>query len=165
MTEDGTDVEEKARALFEKFSDRLRRDWEDHTIPSNPTVRGSSYKEGLANFLRQYFGNKYIVSTNVYLIDNRLACFDVFTDGQNEFDVVATFSQAEPRISIESGDVQWIPLSSAAFLCEMKSKLTKPNLESNLEKLQSICQLAANPGDRFIGNVPGEYSTNRHILI
>jgi hypothetical protein len=138
-------------AIVEGFSEKLRTQWAQHRRQSfNTNTKGKAYEEALRGFLDEYFEGIYDIETRVAVIDAPLNCFDVLTSGENEIDVVATFRQAVPRIILESGDMLWVPWDAVAFICEVKSSLTKGALEDDLEKLAKLNELGPEtPNRRF----------------
>jgi hypothetical protein len=101
-------------------------------------------------------------------MDEQLACFDLFSDdSENEIDVMALFSHASPRIILQETDVNWVPLEGISFLCEIKSRIDKGRLESDLEKLEIVRSIEVDPDDRFGTDVTGSYSVyyQLHCLV
>ena len=149
--------------LYERIQEQLRHDWEElRELYANS--KGDTYEESLAEFLRSYFGGVYDISTKAAVIDQDLKCFEKFdfVTGDDEIDVVASFSQAKPRIIFETGDerakLRWIPFEAVAFICEVKSRLSKQSLEKDFKKLRSVSDLSEALDSRFGPSVRYDYS-------
>ena len=147
------------------FQNQLERDWRTfRDIEGNDTARGASYEDALSDILSEYFGGIYNVETNCSVMDANLECFNEFdSSSQNEFDVVSLFRQANPRVILREGDITWVPLSAIAFLCEAKSKVDTGRLEDDLEKLESLRLLEADPDDRFPTKVSGDVTVDHQV--
>ena len=149
--------------LFERIQEQLQHDWKElREIYANS--KGSTYEQSLADFLDSYFGGVYDINTKVAAIDSELRSFDVFDfiQGDDEIDLVASFKNAKPRIIFETGsgagELKWVPYEAVAFICEVKSQLTKQAIESDFDKLESISQLNSTIEDRFGVTVSGNYT-------
>lgn len=149
--------------LFERVQQQLSRDWEElREIYANS--KGDTYEETLSDFLDSYFGGVYDINTKVAVIDQNLISFDVFdfVSGDDEIDLVASFSQAKPRIIFKTGDgkgeLRWVPFEAVAFICEIKSQLTKQSLEDDFSKLESISRISESIDDRFGPMIGGDYT-------
>jgi hypothetical protein len=142
-------------ALIEGFSDELQAKWRQHRAQSfNSNTKGAAYERTLAEFLEEYFSGLYNIYTRTATIDKQLSCFDVFTAGESEIDVVCTYKQAVPELIFDSGGMRWVPYDAVAFVCEVKSRLSTSSVESDLEKLAKLKSIE--PDDqskRFAGNV------------
>lgn len=155
--------ENQGNWLFERIQEQLRHEWEEiREIYANS--KGSTYEQSLADFLDSYFGGIYDINTKVAVIDPNLTCFDVFdfVRGDDEIDLVASFSQAKPRIIFETGEgkgeLRWVPFESVAFICEVKSQLTKQSLTDDFEKLKSISMISEGINNRFGPIITGDYT-------
>jgi hypothetical protein len=149
--------------LFEMVQQQLSRDWEElREVYANS--KGDTYEQTLSDFLSSYFGGVYDINTKVAVIDRHLISFDTFdfVSGDDEIDLIASFSQAKPRIIFKTGEgkgeLRWVPFEGAAFMCEVKSQLTKQSLESDFDKLESISRISASIDDRFGPMVTGDYT-------
>jgi hypothetical protein len=144
-------------ALVEGFNEQLRGKWVDHRRQAfNSNTKGAAYENALADLLKEYFGGIYDIRTRTAVIDEYLECFDVFSAGTAEFDVVANFSQAVPRVILESGDMKWVPYDGTAFICEVKSEINTSKLEDDLAKLAKLKKIEAdNQYNRFPNNSGG----------
>lgn len=149
--------------LFERIQEQLQHDWKEiRKVYANS--KGSTYEQSLADFLTSYFGGVYDVNTKAAVIDPNLLCFDVFdfVRGDDEIDLVASFSNAKPRIVFETGKgkgkLSWVPFEGVAFICEVKSQLTKQALTDDFKKLKSISEISASLEDRFGPMITGDYT-------
>jgi len=87
--------------------------------------------------------------------------FEVFSTGENDFDVVATFKNACPKIVLRVGDTNFIPFDAAAFIIEVKQTLNKENLAKDLEKLGKL--ISFDCSGRFGISFTGQFSIDRPI--
>jgi hypothetical protein len=129
-------------ALLNGVREKLQTQWQQHRKQSfNNNTKGAAYEKALRGFLLEYFEGIYKIQTRTAVIDQYLECFEVFSSGQSELDVVATFRQAVPGIVFQSGDMKWVPYDAVSFICEVKSELTKPSLVDDIEKLEKVNSL------------------------
>lgn len=141
-------------ALLEGLREKLRSEWQQHRRQSfNNNTKGAAYETALQSFLQEYFDGVYDIHTRTAVVDSELACLDVMNAGESELDIVAAFRQAVPGLIFNSGQMKWVPYESVAFICEVKSKLTKPALEDDLSKLEKVSELpiSSNRFDQFAG--------------
>lgn len=148
--------------LLNQVQNQLDSDWEEYREIKHGS-KGTQYEKTLKGFLDQYYGNIYDIKIKTSLIDPEKKAFDIFDfSGDDEFDVVGTFRQANPRIVFETGEapnqLHWVPYICVAFVCEVKSQLTKQSLEGDLEKLSNLSELDQTIEDRFGLNLSGEYT-------
>ncbi len=128
--------------LLDGLRNRLKSQWEESRKQSfNSNVKGASYEKTLANFLQEYIGGTYDIYTRIAVIDRKLKCFDLFTPGQNEIDVVASFPQAKPQIVFELEEMTWVPYYGVAFICEVKSELSTTALKEDLKKTGKLSKM------------------------
>lgn len=155
--------------LIRNFQTQLEHQWQRYRgTEGDDSARGSSYESALQDLLDEYFGGRFDIWSNCSVMDSQLACFDTFEkNAQNEIDVVALFSQASPRIVLREMDMNWVPLEGISFLCEVKSRVDKGRLESDLRKLEILRELEIDPDDRFPTKVHGDYTVDHqlHCLI
>lgn len=147
--------------LFERVQEQLRHEWEEYR-ELYAQNKGSTYEESFANLLTSYFGGVYDIHTKAAVIDSESMSFEIFDfiHGEDELDVLATFSQAKPRVVFETGEgkgeLRWVPLESVAFFCEIKSQLTKQAIEDDFEKLNKISRLTETLDGRFGPMIGGD---------
>jgi hypothetical protein len=60
--------------------------------------------------------------------------------------------------------MNWVPYDGVAFTCEVKSSLSKSNLEKDLKKLNILEELRGNPTKRFPQNLTGTDMVVPHQL-
>ena len=151
--------------LISNFQTQLEHQWSRfRAVEADDSSRGSSYETALQNLLQEYFGGRFDILSNCSVMDSELDCFDTFgKNAKNEIDVVALFSHASPRIILRETDVNWIPLEGISFLCEVKSRIDKGRLDSDLEKLEILRRLERDPDDRFATKVHGEYCVDHQL--
>lgn len=126
-------------ALLDGLQEKLRSEWQQHRKQSfNTNTKGAAYENALQGFLLEYFEGLYTIETRTAIIDRKLECFQRFDPGENEIDVVSSFRQAVPGVVFKSGEMAWVPYDGVAFLCEVKSKLTKPALEDDITKFAKV---------------------------
>lgn len=159
--------------LFNRVQEQLEREW-DELRELYANSKGSTYEQTLKDFLDSYFGGVYDVNTKVAVIDENLVSFQEFdfVQGDDEIDLVATFAQAKPRIIFKTGgnegELRWVPFESVAFICEVKSQLTKGSLESDFDKLESLSLISESLDDDRLGiNIGGDFTTTPplHCLV
>jgi len=150
--------------LFERVQQQLNCEWEAlREVYANS--KGDTYEQTLSDFLSSYFGGVYDINTKVAVIDQNLTSFEVFdfVSGDDEIDLVASFSQAKPRIIFKTGEgkgeLRWVPFEGVAFICEVKSQLTKQSLDGDFDKLESISRISDSIDDRFGPMIGGDYTT------
>lgn len=161
-----TSKEEEIVSLFEGIQKQLNHDWEQFRDQHhNPSNKGASYEQALGNFLTKYYRGVYEIQTQSVIIDQNLDVFDVFdtSRGEHEIDLVGLFESARPRIVFDVGDMTYVPLIGAAFLCEVKSKIDSVRLEKDLIKLRKVSKLAKNEQRNFAISQAGRYTTDDQI--
>lgn len=104
----------------------------------NPNSKGYEYEKTLAKFLNAYLGGLFDFHTRNALLDRDLKALEIFASGENEFDVIATFKNACPRIVLEVDGVKFIPYDAVAFITEIKQTLSATHLKEDLEKLGKL---------------------------
>lgn len=151
--------------LINRFQTQLKHDWSRfRDIEGDDSARGNSYESAFRDLLAEYFGGRFDIYTNCSVMDTHLSCFDEFGNGvSNEVDVVSLFSHATPKIVLREREMTWIPLEGVSFLCEIKSRVDKGRLKSDLEKLSVLRSLETDPDDRFGITVSGDYSVDHQI--
>lgn len=156
-------TDDQGRWLFERVNMQLSRDWKElREVYANS--KGDTYEQILSDFLTSYFGGVYDINTKVAVIDQNLISFEVFdfVRGDDEIDLVGSFQQTKPRIIFKTGEgrgeLRWVPFEGVAFICEVKSKLTKQSLEDDFNKLESISRISESIDDRFGAMMTGDYT-------
>lgn len=151
--------------LISSFQTQLEHQWSRfRDIEADDSARGNSYETALRDLLDEYFGGKYDIFSNCSIMDHQLRCFREFGENaDNEIDVVALFSQATPRIVLKETHINWVPLQGISFLCDIKSRIDKGRLESDIEKLDITRRLEQDPDDRFGVQASGEYTVDHQL--
>lgn len=161
-----TSAEDEINTLVEGIQQQLKQDWNQfRNQHHNPSNKGASYEEALSDFLDKYYSGVYETVTQTVIIDENLDVFESFDTarGEHEIDLVGLFRSARPRIVFEVGQMTYVPLIGAAFLCEVKSKIDSGRLEKDLKKLQKVSQLAKAENRSFGVAQTGEYTINEQI--
>jgi hypothetical protein len=104
----------------------------------NTNTKGYEYEKIVAAFFGEYFGGIFDFHTRKVLLDRDLKAFEVFDEGQNEFDVVATFRNASPRLVMRVGEMTYLPYDGTAFVIEVKQTLERTALKKDLDKLRKL---------------------------
>lgn len=107
----------------------------------NSNSKGGNYENILAQYLESYLGNLVDFHTRSGILDAGLEALTLFSLGENEFDIVATYNTASPKIVIKHGNISYIPWDAVAFLIEVKQTLTTDNLRHDLKKLDKAKKL------------------------
>ncbi len=78
----------------------------------------------------------------------------ILQHGSNELDVVGIFNNTTPKIVFKIEDTVLVPYDAVALISEVKSDLSKTNLESDLKKLANIMHLkiSSNRFTNFMGS-------------
>lgn len=147
-------MEKQLRNRFQEIYDRKY----------NPNTKGYDYERILGNFLEDYLGGAYNFNIRVGVIDNELKVNSVFSKKENEFDIVATYKSATPKIIHQ----RLIPYDSVAFIVEAKQtvKVSEDNLIHDLEKFERLSELEVSK-ERFSNqNInPYRFAINRPLRI
>lgn len=141
---------ERMLEMVGDFSEELQHNWSRIRKKNyNSSKKGDEFEKTLKEYLASYFSSAYEFRRGRALLDSELRCLKEYTGKENEFDVVASFRTAIPNVVFEEGDMEWVPYDGVAFLCEVKSGLSKSALKSDLEKLETLVDLRGDPSDRF----------------
>jgi hypothetical protein len=122
-------IDKQLRNRFQEIYDRKY----------NPNTKGFDYEKILGEFLQGYLGGAFNFQLRVGIIDNEMKVNSVFKKTENEFDIVATYKNATPKIVYQ----RLIPYDSVAFIIEAKQtlKLDKKHLINDLEKFDKLNNL------------------------
>lgn len=159
-------MEKQVKELVEAMNSEIESDFSRfRELPHNPDSKGSSYEEELQNLLQNYFGGSYNFYTKPAILDEDLNVFDIFDTarGEQEFDVAGMYKQSKPQVVFDIGEMTYLPLPGIAQVFEIKSRLTKPNIEKDLEKLGKLKQLL-NEEDRAPSGMSYEGGLSRPAL-
>jgi len=137
----------RTKHIIEKVeNDLINKLGEAMEISSPPNIKGESYEDSISNFFETYLGSIYDFHTRVSIIDFLGLCFEKFKPTENEFDIVATYKTAVPKILLEHERQKFIPYDSVAFIIQVKQDLDKGKLKSDLEKFRKLRSLPLYPG-------------------
>lgn len=134
-------IEEVSQGITKQFQDSFTTIRETHY---NPNTKGYSYEKILKDFLEKYLGGILDFYVRSAILDSELKCFDIFGTRENEFDVIAMYKNASPKIVMEIQDTHFLSYDGVAFIVEVKQTLTKPSLEKDLKKLSKLSKLSLN---------------------
>lgn len=128
--------------LLDGVDENLRNNFA-HTrgLYYNQNTKGGNYEKILAEYFEKYLDNLVDFHTRSAILVAQLDALTLFSHGKNEFDVVATFKTASPRIILESRDISYIPLDAVAFIIEVKQTLDKTKLENDIQKMKILKEL------------------------
>ncbi|MHA1609439.1 MAG: DUF6602 domain-containing protein [Candidatus Njordarchaeales archaeon] len=119
----------------------LRRLKELIELRANPNIKGQDIELAVKEFMETYLGSIFDFHNRVALVDSEGKYYEVLSPSENEFDVVATYRTAVPRIVIKIDTIKYIPLDAVAFIIEAKQNLTKESLEHSLQKFSKLSKL------------------------
>lgn len=111
----------------------------------NSNTKGGEYEKHIANIFHQYFGSRFDFHIRAHLLDAEMNYLELFSTGENEIDIIATFSNAVPKIVFKAGDTNCIAYDSVAFTVDVKARLDKGKLEKDLEKATKLSKLSKSP--------------------
>ena len=111
------------------------------SLKFNPNVKGQGIELAVKDFMEMYLGSIFDFYNRVALVDAGGMYYRTFSPAENEFDVVATYKTAVPRVVIETEAIKYVPLDAVAFVIETKHSLTRRNLELGLRKFSKLLKL------------------------
>lgn len=142
---------ELLNSLNSKFMTQLK---EIKPLRGATNTKGGEYEKVLTKSLKQYFASRFQFHSRSILVDAQMEYLKIFSYGENEIDIVATFNISSPQIVIKKGALKYVPYDATAFIIEVKSKLTKSDLSEDLSKLEQISKLPLSP-NRFMSGTIG----------
>ncbi len=101
----------------------------------NPNTKGSDYEEVLSTFLKEYLNGAFDFFTRVGVLDDECTIHNFLKETSNEFDIVAIYQDAVPKVVFER---RLVPYDSVAFIIEVKKTLTLPLIKADLEKFEKL---------------------------
>lgn len=131
----------------------------------NRNKKGYEYEKILTAFLESYLNGLCEFHVRVPLFDNELESLSLFPSDKNEFDVVATFNTAIPKIIFKAQGTSFIPYDAVAFVVETKKAVTKSALESDLDKFERLSKLKTGKTRFGITSIGGKYTIKRPLRI
>ena len=129
----------------------------------NANTKGAGYEKVLKEVLSDYLDSIVSIHDRCFLIDRNLDLLNTIPYDKNEFDIVATFNSACPKIVFQTDTLKYIPLDAVAFLIEVKQTITKPALKEDLDKMDYISKI--NTDGRFGVTFTGMYSVSHPMKI
>lgn len=160
-----TKGEEYAYTILNSFSDALNNRFQECKASNyDANTKGGQYEKVVSKFMETYFGGVLDFHTRAQVLDISLNCLRLFRRNSNNFDVVATFRAAIPRLIYSTGDITFVPLDSVALVAEVKDTLTKTFLKDDLEKLKLFSDLPFSV-DRFYPLITKENQVPRPLRL
>ena len=104
----------------------------------NPNVKGGGYEKIVKMFLETYLGGGYLFHERCSLLDTHLRIGEVFSDAENEWDVVGTYKNAIPSMVLKREGAPIIPYDAVAFIIAVKQTLTQKHLEKDLDRYRRL---------------------------
>jgi hypothetical protein len=103
----------------------------------NPNTKGFDYEIVLKDFFNSYLNGGFDFLVRVGVLDVGLKVKEVLKAKQNEFDVVAIYKNAIPKLVYQ----RLVPYDSVAFIAETKQTLTLTTLKADLQKFSKLSEL------------------------
>lgn len=119
----------------------------------NPNMKGHDYEKILAKFFEDYLGGAFDFLVRVGVLDMELKVNSVLTPKENEFDVIAIYKNAIPKLVQH----KFVPYDSVAFITEAKQTLTTTNLKKDLLKFKKLSKL------KVANNRPNIFSSSNYF--
>ena len=152
------------RRVVDGIGKQLRDKFEElRPLYYNTNTKGAGYEKVLKEVLSDYLDSIVSIHNRCLLIDRNLELLNILSYDKNEFDIVATFNSACPKIVFQTNTLKYIPLDAVAFLIEVKQTITKPALKDDLDKMDYISKI--NTDGRFGVTFTGMYSVSHPIKI
>ena len=135
---------EEAEKLLASFEKQLILKFEairEEIIP--PNTKGGEYEEIVKKFFEDYIGDAFEFLTRFGVLDIELKVNSIYKTGENEFDVVAIYRDAVPKLRHH----RLVPYDAVAFIIEVKQNLRLSFLKKDLMKLRKLNELKVHPID------------------
>ena len=146
---------EEAKEILDAIEKQLKNRFQEiFDEKYNQNTKGFDYEQLLGEFLQEYLGGAFNFLIRVGVIDNELMVNSVLEKTQNEFDIVAIYKQATPKLVHH----RLIPYDSVAFIIEAKQTLSISKLEKDLKKFDKLRKLQV-----FCNRVRNNYPTSFQI--
>lgn len=157
--------EQKAVAVLEAVSAEVIGKFErSKDIYYDPNTKGGNYEKIVSSFFESYFGGVLDFHERAQILDADLAYMEVFARGGNNFDVVATYKTAVPKLAFTIEQTAFVPLDSVAFVVEVKQDISRSFLEDDLKKLEKFGKLKVTE-DRMALTVGSEFEVKKPLRI
>ena len=129
---------EEAKHVINSIEKQLNnRFTEIRSEKDNPDTEGFDYELVLKSFFDSYLSGAFDFFVRVGLLDVDLKVKSLFTPEQNEFDVVAIYKNALPKLVYQRLE----PYDIVAFIVKAKQILTLPSLKADLQKFGKLEEL------------------------
>jgi hypothetical protein len=126
---------EEAESLLASIEEQLKTRFQEiRDEKYNPNTKGYDYEKILQSFFKNYLGGAFDFLIRVGVLDIELKIKSVLKSVENEFDVVAIYKDAVPKLVHH----RLVPYDSVAFITEAKQTLTLPKLEEDLQKFEKL---------------------------
>jgi len=128
----------EAEKLLDAIEEQLKTRFQEirHKV-YNPNTKGYDYEEILKQFLEDYLGGAFDFLIRVGILDAELKANSIFKPKENEFDLIATYKNAIPKLVYH----RLVPYDSVAFIIEVKQTLKLPELKKDLLKFDKLNKL------------------------
>jgi hypothetical protein len=146
---------EQANVFLDGINQDLKSMFEQvRALSLNSNTKGGEYEKHIADIFQRYLGSRFDFHVRAHLLDVEMTYLDLFSTGENEIDIIATFSNTVPKIIFKAGQTNYISYDSVAFTLDVKANLDNDKLEKDLEKISKISKLSRSPhktGDIMYG--------------
>jgi hypothetical protein len=134
---------EQANVFLDGINQELKSMFEQlRPLSLNSNTKGGEYEQHIADIFHRYLGSRFDFHVRAHLLDVEMTYLDLFSIGENEIDIIATFSNAVPKIIFKAGTRNYISYDSVAFTLDVKARLDNDKLEKDLEKTLKISKLS-----------------------
>ena len=129
---------EEAKRVLDGIERQLNNRFDElRSEKYNPNTKGFDYELVLKSFFDSYLGGAFDFLVRVGILDVELKVKSVLKPAQNEFDVVAIYKNAVPKLVFQ----RLVPYDSVAFIVEAKQTLTLRDLKADLLKFGKLDEL------------------------
>jgi hypothetical protein len=131
-------TQEQAHRLLGKIERQLNNKFSELREENYcPNTKGYDYEKALRDFFDSYLGGAFDFEVRYGVLDVELRVKSALKSTENEFDVVAVFKNAVPRLVFK----RLVPYDSVAFITETKQTLTILFLKADLRKFSKLEKL------------------------
>jgi hypothetical protein len=128
----------EAERLFDSIEDQLKRSFEKiRKAKFNPNTKGGDYENIVKTFFEDHLGDAFDFLTRFGVLDAELKANSIFKPIANEFDVVAIYKNAVPKLKHH----HLVQYDAVAFILEVKQTLRVWSLQKDLMKLKKLNEL------------------------
>jgi hypothetical protein len=157
---------QRATEILTNLENELRSKWLALGKASfAPNTKGQGYEIAAKQFLETYLGGPLEFHNRVALIDAQLKLLQTMDPAQNEWDIVAVYRAATPRLVLEVANLRYIPVDAAFFVAEVKKTLTAPFLTADLHKLSRLRKLESDYRLTRIGGFAGSFRETKVLRL